>query len=99
MESDGALEIARRAQVHCVSRTVITPCTSWRGSEKADGHIAQDVADKGTQHVGRDAKGFDYIKLLLAIMEKFGGGPSVSTTWQPRLVKKKIRLKMYWNRI
>ncbi|HHG3458025.1 TPA: Holliday junction DNA helicase RuvB C-terminal domain-containing protein, partial [Vibrio parahaemolyticus] len=44
---------------------------------KGNGHICADVADKALNMLDVDAQGFDYMdrKLLLAIMEKFGGGP------------------------
>ncbi|RJQ49270.1 MAG: Holliday junction branch migration DNA helicase RuvB [Gammaproteobacteria bacterium] len=44
---------------------------------KADGHITQEVADQALTLLNVDHNGFDMMdrKLLLAIIEKFGGGP------------------------
>jgi Holliday junction DNA helicase RuvB len=44
---------------------------------KANGHICPDIADKALNMLDVDRLGFDYMdrKLLLAIMEKFSGGP------------------------
>ncbi|GAL18471.1 Holliday junction DNA helicase RuvB [Vibrio maritimus] len=44
---------------------------------KGDGHICAEIADKALNMLDVDNQGFDYMdrKLLLAIMEKFSGGP------------------------
>ncbi|MEP6606307.1 MAG: Holliday junction DNA helicase RuvB C-terminal domain-containing protein, partial [Nitrosospira sp.] len=44
---------------------------------KADGHITRPVADAALIMLDVDLLGFDVMdrKLLLAVMEKFGGGP------------------------
>jgi Holliday junction DNA helicase RuvB len=44
---------------------------------KGDGHVTNDMADKALNMLSVDAIGFDNMdrKLLLAMIEKFGGGP------------------------
>ncbi len=44
---------------------------------KADGHISGEVADRALDLLDVDNQGFDMLdrKLLLAIIEKFDGGP------------------------
>ncbi|WP_275426475.1 Holliday junction DNA helicase RuvB C-terminal domain-containing protein, partial [Vibrio variabilis] len=44
---------------------------------KGNGHICAEIADKALNMLDVDNQGFDYMdrKLLLAIMEKFSGGP------------------------
>ena len=44
---------------------------------KGNGHICPETADKALNMLDVDNQGFDYMdrKLLLAVMEKFSGGP------------------------
>jgi Holliday junction DNA helicase RuvB len=44
---------------------------------RADGRIARDVADRALKMLEVDGHGFDEVdrRLLLTIIEKFGGGP------------------------
>ncbi|GAK84468.1 Holliday junction DNA helicase RuvB [Vibrio ponticus] len=77
MESEGALEVARRARgTPRIANRLLRRVRDY-AEVKADGHISADVADKALNMLDVDAEGFDYMdrKLLLAIMEKFGGGP------------------------
>ncbi|MEZ8226586.1 Holliday junction branch migration DNA helicase RuvB [Vibrio splendidus] len=77
LESEGALEIARRARgTPRIANRLLRRVRDY-AEVKGNGHICPDVADKALNMLDVDAKGFDYMdrKLLLAIMEKFGGGP------------------------
>ncbi|BBM64296.1 MULTISPECIES: Holliday junction branch migration DNA helicase RuvB [Vibrio] len=77
MESEGALEVARRARgTPRIANRLLRRVRDY-AEVKGDGHISADVADKALNMLDVDAEGFDYMdrKLLLAIMEKFGGGP------------------------
>ncbi len=77
MESEGALEVAHRARgTPRIANRLLRRVRDY-AEVKADGHISADIADKALNMLDVDAEGFDYMdrKLLLAIMEKFGGGP------------------------
>lgn len=96
MEPEGALEVARRARgTPRIANRLLRRVRDY-AEVKGNGHICADVADKALNMLDVDAQGFDYMdrKLLLAIMEKFGGGQLGSTIWLPLLVKKKTPLKM-----
>ena len=77
MEKSGALEVARRARG--------TPRTANRllrrvrdyAEVKGNGHICVEIASIALNMLNVDVLGFDYMdrKLLLAIIEKFSGGP------------------------
>lgn len=77
MESEGALEVARRARgTPRIANRLLRRVRDY-AEVKGNGHICAEVADKALNMLDVDAQGFDYMdrKLLLAIMEKFGGGP------------------------
>ncbi|MCL9782673.1 Holliday junction branch migration DNA helicase RuvB [Vibrio sp. S4M6] len=77
MEPEGALEIARRARgTPRIANRLLRRVRDY-AEVKADGHICASVADKALNMLDVDVQGFDYMdrKLLLAIMEKFSGGP------------------------
>ena len=77
MEPEGALEVARRARgTPRIANRLLRRVRDYT-EVKGNGHICADVADKALNMLDVDAEGFDYMdrKLLLAIMEKFGGGP------------------------
>ncbi|KII77057.1 Holliday junction branch migration DNA helicase RuvB [Vibrio renipiscarius] len=77
MESEGALEVARRARgTPRIANRLLRRVRDY-AEVKGNGHISPDIADKALNMLDVDAQGFDYMdrKLLLAIMEKFGGGP------------------------
>jgi len=77
IESDGAEEIARRARgtPRIVNRLVKR--VRDYAQVKAEGRITNAVAQEALAWLGVDAAGFDEMdrKILLAIIEKFGGGP------------------------
>ncbi|MGL6259796.1 Holliday junction branch migration DNA helicase RuvB [Vibrio sp. WXL210] len=77
MDPDGALEVARRARgTPRIANRLLRRVRDY-AEVKGDGHISAEIADKALNMLDVDAEGFDYMdrKLLLAIMEKFGGGP------------------------
>ena len=77
MAEDGALEVARRARgTPRIANRLLRRVRDY-AEVKSDGHISADIADKALNMLDVDHQGFDYMdrKLLLAIMEKFGGGP------------------------
>lgn len=77
MEPEGAMEIARRARgTPRIANRLLRRVRDY-AEVKADGHICSDIADKALNMLDVDVQGFDYMdrKLLLAIMEKFSGGP------------------------
>ncbi|PIB17536.1 Holliday junction branch migration DNA helicase RuvB [Vibrio rotiferianus] len=77
MESEGALEVARRARgTPRIANRLLRRVRDY-AEVKGNGHICVETADKALNMLDVDAEGFDYMdrKLLLAIMEKFGGGP------------------------
>ena len=77
MESEGALEVARRARgTPRIANRLLRRVRDY-AEVKGNGHICAETADKALNMLDVDAEGFDYMdrKLLLAIMEKFGGGP------------------------
>ncbi|EKL0030432.1 Holliday junction branch migration DNA helicase RuvB [Vibrio vulnificus] len=77
VEAEGALEVARRARgTPRIANRLLRRVRDF-AEVKGNGHICADTADKALNMLDVDSKGFDYMdrKLLLAIMEKFGGGP------------------------
>ncbi|USD64330.1 Holliday junction branch migration DNA helicase RuvB [Vibrio sp. SCSIO 43136] len=77
MESDGALEVARRARgTPRIANRLLRRVRDF-AEVKGNGHICSEVADQALNMLDVDNQGFDYMdrKLLLAIMEKFSGGP------------------------
>ncbi|ASI90467.1 MULTISPECIES: Holliday junction branch migration DNA helicase RuvB [Vibrio] len=77
MEPEGALEIARRARgTPRIANRLLRRVRDY-AEVKGNGHICADIADKALNMLDVDHQGFDYMdrKLLLAIMEKFAGGP------------------------
>ncbi|EHI9239043.1 Holliday junction branch migration DNA helicase RuvB [Vibrio vulnificus] len=77
MEAEGALEVARRARgTPRIANRLLRRVRDF-AEVKGNGHICAATADKALNMLDVDSKGFDYMdrKLLLAIMEKFGGGP------------------------
>jgi len=77
MDPEGALEIARRARgTPRIANRLLRRVRDY-AEVKGNGHICAEVADKALNMLDVDAEGFDYMdrKLLLAIMEKFNGGP------------------------
>ncbi|BDU42387.1 Holliday junction branch migration DNA helicase RuvB [Vibrio nigripulchritudo] len=77
MDAEGALEVARRARgTPRIANRLLRRVRDY-AEVKGNGHICSDIADKALNMLDVDNQGFDYMdrKLLLAIMEKFSGGP------------------------
>ncbi|WP_234495593.1 Holliday junction branch migration DNA helicase RuvB [Vibrio maritimus] len=77
MDPEGALEIARRARgTPRIANRLLRRVRDY-AEVKGNGHICAEIADKALNMLDVDNQGFDYMdrKLLLAIMEKFSGGP------------------------
>ncbi|MBO2645497.1 Holliday junction branch migration DNA helicase RuvB [Shewanella algae] len=77
MDSDGAREIARRARgTPRIANRLLRRVRDF-AEVKHDGRITKLVADQALDMLDVDGEGFDYMdrKLLLAIIDKFMGGP------------------------
>ena len=77
ISGEGALEIARRARgTPRVANRLLRRVRDY-AQVKAQGDISREVADAALVMLDVDAIGFDVMdrKLLLAVIEKFGGGP------------------------
>ena len=74
---DGAFEIARRARgTPRIVNRLLRRVRDY-AEVKADGHVTRVVADAALSRLDVDAIGLDIMdrKLLLAVLEKFSGGP------------------------
>jgi Holliday junction DNA helicase RuvB len=77
LESEGALEIARRARgTPRIANRLLRRVRDY-AEVKADGVVTKPIADAALKMLDVDALGLDLMdrKLLLAVIEKFGGGP------------------------
>ena len=77
MVPEGAQEVARRSRgTPRIANRLLRRVRDY-AEIKADGHISHDVAGKALDMLDVDSEGFDYMdrKLLLAVIEKFMGGP------------------------
>jgi Holliday junction DNA helicase RuvB len=77
VEPAGAAEVARRARgTPRIANRLLRRVRDY-AQIKADGLVTQAVADAALAWIGVDSAGFDDMdrKLLLTIIEKFGGGP------------------------
>jgi len=77
ISSDGAMEIARRSRgTPRIVNRLLRRVRDF-AEVKASGHITRQVADAALIMLDVDAIGLDVMdrKLLLTVMEKFGGGP------------------------
>jgi Holliday junction DNA helicase RuvB len=77
IETAGATEIASRSRgTPRIANRLLRRVRDY-AQVKADGVITREVADLGLRMLDVDAVGFDVMdrKLLLAVLEKFGGGP------------------------
>ena len=77
IEKDGAAEIARRARgTPRIANRLLRRVRDY-AQIKSDGRVTRAVADDALAWVGVDSAGFDEMdrKLLLPVIEKFGGGP------------------------
>ncbi len=77
MEEAGALEVAMRARgTPRIANRLLRRVRDY-AEVKGNGHVLPDIANKALDMLDVDSSGFDYMdrKLLLAIIEKFMGGP------------------------
>ena len=77
LEPEGADEIARRARgTPRIANRLLRRVRDY-AQVKADGVVTKEVADAALKMLDVDALGLDLMdrKLLLAVIEKFGGGP------------------------
>lgn len=77
LSDGGALEIARRARgTPRIANRLLRRVRDF-AEVRADGNMSGDVTSKALDMLSVDTEGFDYMdrKLLLAIIDKFMGGP------------------------
>jgi Holliday junction DNA helicase RuvB len=77
IDAEGAAEIARRARgTPRIANRLLRRVRDY-AEVKADGHISVEVADRALDMLSVDQQGFDHLdrRLLLAMIEKFDGGP------------------------
>ncbi len=77
LEDEGASEVARRSRgTPRVANRLLRRVRDY-AQVKADGKVSKAVADAALKMLDVDALGLDVMdrKLLLAVIEKFGGGP------------------------
>lgn len=77
ISNDGAYEVARRSRgTPRIANRLLRRVRDY-AEVKTDGHVTITVADEALQMLDIDWSGLDILdrKLLLAVIEKFGGGP------------------------
>ncbi|WP_330924867.1 Holliday junction branch migration DNA helicase RuvB [Candidatus Sororendozoicomonas aggregata] len=77
IDQEGAREIARRSRgTPRIANRLLRRVRDY-AEVKSSGHVSQSTADAALTMLDVDAKGFDSMdrRLLLAMIEKFGGGP------------------------
>ena len=77
IESDGAAEVARRSRgTPRIANRLLRRVRDY-AEVKADGLVSQQIVKLALDFLNVDSKGFDVMdrKVLLALMEKFNGGP------------------------
>jgi Holliday junction DNA helicase RuvB len=77
MQGDGALEIAKRSRgTPRIANRLLRRVRDY-AQVKSDGIVTSEIADAALRMLDVDHLGFDVMdrKLLLAVLEKFGGGP------------------------
>ena len=77
MKTDGALEIAKRSRgTPRIANRLLRRVRDY-AQVKSDGNVTSEIADAALKMLDVDHLGFDVMdrKLLLAVLEKFGGGP------------------------
>lgn len=77
IDDEGALEIAKRSRgTPRIANRLLRRVRDY-AEVKSDGHIRRNTADAALKMLDVDSVGLDMMdrKLLLAVIEKFGGGP------------------------
>ncbi len=101
MSEEGALEVARRARgTPRIANRLLRRVRDF-AEVRYDGRISEEIAAQALDMLNVDAEGFDYMdrKLLLAVIDKFFGGPVGLDNWRRPSVKSGKPLKMCWSRI
>lgn len=77
MDDMGALEVAKRARgTPRIANRLLRRVRDY-AQVKGDGTVTSEMADRALNMLNVDERGFDHMdrRLLLAMMEKYGGGP------------------------
>jgi len=77
MQDEGAHEVARRSRgTPRIANRLLRRVRDF-AEVKGDGHVSKEIADKALNMLNVDHHGFDHMdrRLLLTMIEKFGGGP------------------------
>lgn len=77
VDTKGAYEIAKRSRgTPRIANRLLRRVRDY-AEVKGDGHVTNEMADKALNMLNVDTSGFDNMdrKLLLAMIDKFGGGP------------------------
>lgn len=77
IDEQGAFEIARRSRgTPRIANRLLRRVRDF-AEVRSDGHISNDIADQALNMLKVDSQGFDHMdrRLLLAMIEKFDGGP------------------------
>ena len=77
MSTEGAVEIAKRARgTPRIANRLLRRVRDY-AEVKSDGHVTKEIADSALNMLNVDGNGFDNMdrRLLLALIEKFSGGP------------------------
>jgi len=77
IDAQGAAEIARRSRgTPRIANRLLRRVRDY-AEVKADGHVTAEIADRALDMLSVDQRGFDHLdrRLLLAMIEKFDGGP------------------------
>lgn len=77
IDDEGALEVARRSRgTPRIANRLLRRARDF-AEVKGEGRITRELADKALNMLNVDERGFDHMdrRLLLAMIEKFGGGP------------------------
>ena len=77
LDNEGAIEIAKRSRgTPRITNRLLRRVRDY-AEVKSDGNISGDIAERALNMLDVDVEGFDMMdrKLLLAIMQKFDGGP------------------------
>jgi Holliday junction DNA helicase RuvB len=77
MEEGGAVEVARRSRgTPRIANRLLRRVRDF-AEVKGDGIVTQTIADRALDMLNVDVQGFDHLdrRLLLAMIEKFDGGP------------------------
>ena len=101
MDEGGAEEIARRCRgTPRVANRLLRRARDF-AEVRAAGRITRAVAQEALQMLGIDSSGLDEVdrNLMLALLDKYGGGPVDSARLPPRSAKRKTRSRKCTSRI